>query len=1165
MPPPIEGFSVPLDDISLDDKYARRDGKVYMTGNQALVRAALMQRWRDEASGLNTAGFISGYRGSPLHNVDKELWRADQALDRSHIHFLPGVNEDLAATAIWGSQQANSFGDADYDGVYAMWYGKGPGFDRSVDAIRHAHMAGSSRHGGVLAVVGDDHPMKESASPAAHELLFADLMMPVLFPANVQEVIDYALYGWALSRFAGTWVGLKMIPDTIAATTSVLGETDRVRIATPTECSFPRDGVNLRVPDHYRHQEARTRHFKIPAAIAFAKANGINRVTHASPNPRYGIVATGKAWTDLCQAFREMALDEDQLRALGITVLKLGMPYPVDESAIREFAAGLEEILIVEEKHRLTETNVKDVLYALPDDRRPRVIGRFDESGQMILPDWPEFTPDDVVRALAGRIAHFHSSEPIRARLDFLRMRKERAAQRELLDIERLPFFCSGCPHNTSTQVPEGSRAHGGIGCHMLATFMDRGNITHTHMGGEGANWLGQAPFVKTKHVFQNIGDGTYFHSGQLAVRAAVAADANMTFKILFNDAIAMTGGQPVEGTLSPQIISRQVYDEGVRRIAVVSDEPEKYKSGDFASEVTIDHRRSLDRVQRELRKYPGTSVLIYDQTCAAEKRRKRKSGRMIDPPRRLFVNDLVCEGCGDCNAKSNCLSVLPLETEFGRKRYIDQSQCNKDYSCVEGFCPSFVSVVGSLPRKTGAVTPPNMSSALPEPDRPEIAKSGTYNIMVTGVGGTGVVTITALLTMAAHIEGMAFSSIDQTGISQKGGSVVSHLRLAGRQHDINSVRLNEGAADLVIGCDNVTTAGDGTLSVISSERTKVLLNTYEQITGDFVENPDQAFPAATVWSRIESVAGRDAITAVDATRLATRLLGDSIAANMFLLGYAYQSGMIPVTASAIEKAIELNGVAVELNKNAFQWGRRTAYAPGAVEAVVSFDSGDRDDPKTLEDLIVHREKDLTAYQNSAYAERYRNLVERARNAEANKAGGLSGLADAVARNAYQLMAYKDEYEVARLYTDGRFQAELIKSFEDSGVLEIHLAPPWLARPDPETGVPAKRAYGSWILPVLRQLAKLKGLRNTPFDPFGYSDERKAERQLIVDYENTIEWLSQGLSTENHGLAVEIASVPKMIRGYGHVKARNLKEAEAKQRELRAIWERQSSRSRNVA
>ena len=1146
---------MPLATISLNDKYARDAGRVYITGNQALVRAAMMQRWRDENSGLNTAGFISGYRGSPLHNVDKELWRANRALDGTHIHFLPAVNEDLAATAIWGSQQTTAFGDANYDGVYALWYGKGPGFDRSVDAIRHGHMAGSSRHGGVLTVVGDDHPMKESASPAAHELLFADLMMPVLFPANVQEVIDYALYGWALSRFAGTWVGLKMIPDTIAATSSVLGDVDRIQITTPSDMIFPEDGVSLRVPDHYRNQEARTRHFKIPAAIAFARANKINRVTHSSPNPRYGIMATGKAWTDVCQALDEMGLNEERLSDLGITVLKVAMPYPADEAAIRDFARDLEEILVVEEKHRLTEMNVKDALYDLPDTRRPRVVGRFNETGQMILPDWPEYTPDDIVRVLSERIAHFYTSEPIQSRLDFLQTRSERAAQRELLNIERQPFFCSGCPHNTSTQVPDGSRAHGGIGCHLLATFMDRNNTTHTHMGGEGANWLGQAPFVKTKHVFQNIGDGTYFHSGQLAVRAAVAAGANITFKILFNDAIAMTGGQPVEGNLSPQIISRQAHDEGVRRIAVVTDEPDKYTTQDFAPGVTIDHRGALDRVQRDLRKHPGTSVLIYDQTCAAEKRRRRKSGRMIDPARRVFINDLVCEGCGDCNAKSNCLSVLPLETEFGRKRQIDQSQCNKDFSCAEGFCPSFVSVVGGIPRKIAASAPRQMLGPLPEPVRVEIGNGNTYNIMVTGVGGTGVVTITALLTMAAHIEDMAFSSVDQTGISQKGGSVVSHIRLASRHGDINALRLNEGRADLVIGCDNVTTAGDAVLSVISPSRTKVLLNTYEQITGDFVQDPNLVFPKSTVSGRIEAAANSGNVISVDATRLATRLLGDSIASNMFMLGYAYQNGMIPLSATAIDKAVELNGVAVDLNKNAFAWGRQAAFAPRSVEEIAHPIVADRDIPAKLDEIVAHRIGELTAYQDAAYAERYRKLVERVRRAEANKTDGKNDLANTVARYAYKLMAYKDEYEVARLYTDGRFQAKLEKAFEGNGKLQFHFAPPLLARRDPETGMPLKQNYGAWTLPILRQLARLRWLRGSCLDIFGYSEERRAERRLIEDYEQTIDNLISGLGSGNHQLAVEIASIPEMIRGYGDIKARNLVAAEAKLTELKALWE----------
>ncbi|MCH9671591.1 MAG: indolepyruvate ferredoxin oxidoreductase family protein, partial [Gammaproteobacteria bacterium] len=775
-----------LQSVALDDKYASTEGHVHITGTQALVRLAMLQSMRDRAEGLNTACYISGYRGSPMHNIDKELWRTERLLSASQINFWPAVNEDLAATAIWGTQQANAFGDGTVDGVFSMWYGKGPGLDRSMDAIRHGHMAGSSQHGGVLVVVGDDHALTSTDAPAAHEYAFAELMMPLLYPAGVQDIVDYGLYGWALSRFCGSWVGFKAIPDTVDASITLRADPSLPQIAIPTDFPMPTGGLNLRIPDVWADQEARHRLHKLDAAVAFARANELNQVVLTSPKPRYGIIASGKAYNDVRQSLRDMGISDRIAADIGITVLKVAMPYPFDRQTVEAFASGLEEVFVVEEKHRMMETAVRDALYSLPDSLRPRVIGQQDDTGAVLLPQWPEITPEDVTKALGKRIAHFHDTPTVRDRLSFIDAKRQQRASRDALSITRQPYFCSGCPHNSSTRVPQGSRALGGVGCHFMSTYMERENVTHTHMGGEGLTWVGQSKFVDTEHVFQNLGDGTYYHSGLLAIRGCIAGDVNITFKILFNDAVAMTGGQPVDGPLSPALISNQVFAEGVRKIFVVSDEPEKYIGVEqFAPGTVVEHRRALDQVQRECRNYKGVSVLIYDQTCAAEKRRRRKKGILEDPSRRVFINDRVCEGCSDCSAKSNCLSVLPIDTAFGRKRMIDQSACNKDYSCAEGFCPSFVSVIGGRPKKAGAgIQPPAHLVALPEPNRPNFDDGNVYSILVTGVGGTGVVTIGALITMAAHLEGQHFSAVDQFGMAQKGGAVTSHIRLAAQPQD---------------------------------------------------------------------------------------------------------------------------------------------------------------------------------------------------------------------------------------------------------------------------------------------------------------------------------------------------------------------------------------------
>ena len=1141
--------------VSLDDKYALERGRIFLTGTQALVRLPMVQRQRDVAAGLNTACFISGYRGSPLGGFDQQLWAANPFLARNHIHFQPGVNEDLAATAVWGSQQGEIFGKSRYDGVFAIWYGKGPGVDRSGDVFKHGNSAGSARHGGVLCLAGDDHMAKSSTLAHQSEYAFIDASIPFLNPAGVQEFLDLGLYGWALSRYSGCWVALKTTSDTVEATASIHVAPERIEIVQPDDFEMPPGGLNIRWPDTPLAQEERLHRHKLYAALAFARANKLDRTVIDSPNRRFGIVTTGKSYLDVRQALDDLGIDEAMAAQIGLSLYKVGLVWPLERDGIRHFAEGLDEILVVEEKRAVIENQLKEQLYNWRADVRPRVIGKYDDKGNWILPSINELTPARIAQVIARRIARFYTSERIEKRLKFL-VEKEAALKREPAPIARIPYFCSGCPHNTSTKVPEGSKALAGIGCHYMVQWMDRQTETFTQMGGEGVTWVGQAPFSDVKHMFVNLGDGTYFHSGILAIRACVAANVNITFKILYNDAVAMTGGQAMDGPLDPAMITRQVYAEGVKRIIVVSDEPEKYPVGtEWAPGVRVEHRDRLDAVQRELREVEGVTVLLYDQTCAAEKRRRRKRGTYPDPPKRVFINELVCEGCGDCSVQSNCLSVVPVESEYGRKRAIDQSSCNKDYSCLKGFCPSFVTVHGGRPRRHGAVT--QEGGTLPELPEPQIpALAAPYGILVTGVGGTGVVTIGALLGMAAHIEGKGCSVLDMTGLAQKGGAVVSHVRIAPQPEDLHSVRLSAGGAQLVLGCDLVVAAGFESLSKVETGRTRLIVNCQETVTGDFTRNPDYKFPGRQLRHLIEDAAGPEAVDFLDATRLATALIGDSIATNLFVLGYAWQKGLVPVSEAALMQAIELNGVAVENNKRAFRWGRAAAHDLAAVETMAAprHELRAHHLSQSLEELVERRVRFLTAYQNARYAERYSRLVERARQAEADKAQGLSGFANAVARYYFKLLAYKDEYEVARLYCDPAFHRALAEQFEDVTKVEVHLAPPLTALVDPDSGLPTKRAYGPWIFSLFQLLAGLKGLRGTPFDPFGYTADRKRERQLIVDYEALIEELLAGLGHDNHALAVELAAIPEQIRGYGHIKTAHLKDAKAREAQLLEAW-----------
>ncbi len=1143
--------------VTLDDKYALESGRVFITGTQALVRLPMMQRQRDVAAGLNTACLISGYRGSPLGGLDQALWRAKPFLKRNHIHFQAGVNEDIAATMMWGSQQVNLFPGAKYDGVYAMWYGKGPGVDRCGDVFKHGNAAGAAKHGGVLLLAGDDHAAKSSTLAHQSEHEFISAMIPVLNPAGVQEFLDLGIFGWAMSRYSGCWVAFKCVAETVESSASVYVDPHRVQIAEPDDFEMPAGGLNIRWPDHWSEQEYRLQRYKVYAALAFARANKLDRIVIDSPKPRFGIVAAGKSYLDVRQALDDLGIDDKHAAEIGIRLYKVAMTWPLEREGARHFAEGLEEILVVEEKRAIIENQFKEQLYNWREDVRPRVLGKFDEKGEWILPSADELTPAQIARVIAGRLARFYTSPRIEERLAFLEA-KERALAAQTSKFSRLPYFCSGCPHNTSTNVPEGSRALAGIGCHFMALWMDRQTATFTHMGGEGGTWIGQAPFTETPHVFQNIGDGTYFHSGSLAIRAAVAAGVNITYKILYNDAVAMTGGQPVDGQLTVPQVTRQLAAEGVNRIVVVTDEPDKYAlPAGFASGTTIEHRDHLDRVQRELREVKGVSALVYDQTCAAEKRRRRKRGTFPDPQKRVFINELVCEGCGDCGVQSNCLSVIPVESEFGRKRAIDQSSCNKDFSCLKGFCPSFVTVHGGSVRKLkSAERGEELFAKLPTPRLPALDRP--YNILVTGVGGTGVVTIGALLGMAAHIEGNGVSVLDMTGLAQKGGAVLSHLRFAPNPEDLHAVRIAAGECDLLLGCDLVVAAGSEANSRARAGMTRAIINSHETVTGDFTHKPDLHFPGAELRRVIAESVGANAAEFVDGTALATALMGDSIATNLFMLGYAWQRGLVPVSGDAILQAIELNAVAIDANKQAFNWGRLAAHDLAAVERAAKPTMVTPLVPlaRTLDEIIARRVEFLTGYQNAAYARRYEDLVRRVEATEKARTKGAIGLAEAVARYYFKLLAYKDEYEVARLYTDRAFLQALNRQFEGDFTIEFNLAPPMVASRDPDTGHLIKRAYGPWMMKAFAALAKLRALRGTRFDVFGYSAERKREVRLIADYEALVEELLGRLSPDNHALAVELASIPEHIRGYGHVKDAHLAEAKAREAELLAALRR---------
>jgi indolepyruvate ferredoxin oxidoreductase len=1119
--------------IGLDDKFNVVERSVLITGTQALVRLCLLRAELDKRAGLNTAGYVSGYRGSPLGGVDGQFLGAEKHLTKANVIFESGLNEDIAATAIWGTQQAEMRGDGKFDGVFGMWYAKGPGVDRTGDVFRHANLAGTSKYGGVLAVLGDDHTCESSTTCHQSEFAMVDAMMPVLSPSTVQDLIEYGLHGWQLSRFSGQWVGLKCVKDVVEATATITSDIDAFNPIIPNIDTMPVDGLNIRPFDIPVAQEKRLHKHKVGAAIAYSRANNLNKSTYTGgKTPRIGIISTGKSYMDVLQSLHILGIDEQLANTLGIAVYKVGMVYPLDPQGIREFAKTLDQVIVVEEKRGILETQVREILYGV--ENQPNVIGKRDENEAVLFQSEFALNPKQIAQAIGERVFAKTKDETVGNAVKTLTASLDE--ERLELKVARKPYFCAGCPHNTSTVIPDGARGYAGIGCHWMVQSMDRNTEGYTHMGGEGANWIGESKFSNRRHVFQNLGDGTYNHSGILALRAAVASNVNITYKILYNDAVAMTGGQAHDGDLSPQSIAAEVVAAGAKKITFMSDRPELYSKSDFPSGTTISHRDDLIPVQEELAKWDGVTVLLYEQTCATEKRRRRKRGLLDEPKEHLYINPDVCEGCGDCGVQSNCVAITPLETPNGRKRKIDQSACNKDFSCVKGFCPSFVTVKGGELRK-----PAPIETSLPqliEPKSTVDLNNGPYAIAITGVGGTGVVTIAAILGMAAHLEGKGSGSVDMAGLAQKGGAVTSHIAIAQNPHDIKTIRIPPGGADLVLGCDIVVSAGDPLLDTVKKGRTKMVINLAEMTTGDFIKDTEFTLPIDLMRKRLTMAVNPNAAFFADATRIATKLMGNSIAANMFMLGLAYQLGLLPLGHQSIHRALELNNVQITFNKRAFEWGRIWVQDPKFILSALG-ELFAQDHVETLSEKIARHTASLTDYQNAAYAQRYTDLVSIAFRADTH---GDKSLASTVADCCFKLMAYKDEYEVARLYSLPSFRAGLDAQFEGEAKLTIHLAPPLLSKRNPTTGVPVKRTFGPWVFTAMRLLAKGKVLRGSIFDIFGKSAERKMERKLVQDYFELATDLCENLTDERYDASVKTLNLARNLRGFGHVKEENFQQ-----------------------
>jgi indolepyruvate ferredoxin oxidoreductase len=1143
----------PLDNYELDDRYRRESGRVFLTGTQALVRIPLMQRTMDRAAGLNTAGFVSGYRGSPLGSYDMEMWRAAGHLEESNVRFLPAVNEELAATAILGTQQVEGDPTSDVDGVFGIWYGKGPGVDRAGDGLKHGNAYGSSPNGGVLVVAGDDHGCVSSSMSHQSDVAFLTWLMPNLNPANVAEYLYFGLYGIALSRYSGMWVGFKAISETVESAMSL--ELPPYPEFVVPDFEPPPDGLHIRWPDYPGPQIEERLEYKKAATLAFAEANPIDHTIFGTEDARYGIVTTGKGHLDLMEALRLLGIDRKEAARIGLDVYKVGMVWPLAHDSALDFVRGKHEVLVIEEKRGLIESQFKEYFYDYPGRKPKRMVGKEDESGNKLVPWVGELSPIQLANIVAQRLDKEFIGLNLTARAKELE--RGDAPSIEIAGATRTPYFCSGCPHNTSTKVPEGSQALSGIGCHFMASWMNRDTDGLIQMGGEGVNWVTRSMFNGGRHIFQNLGDGTFYHSGSLAIRQAIAANTNITFKILYNDAVAMTGGQPVDGPITVERIAHSVRAEGVERIALVSDEPGHFRHQDLPPGTTVSHRREMDALQRELRDISGVTVLIYAQTCATEKRRRRKRGLMENPRKHVVINDLVCEGCGDCSVESNCLSVVPKETPFGRKRQIDQNNCNKDFSCANGFCPSFVTIENadrvSDAEKTPAGFPTDKLERLDEPVLPSI--DNNYDMLVTGVGGTGVITVGALITMAAHLEGRGTSVLDFMGFAQKFGPVLSYIRFATSPAELNQVRIDDQQADALIGCDLVVSSSPKASRTYRRGHTRAVVNTTEMATADFVRFRDASLMAPKRVDAIASITGHDNLSTVAANDLAEQLLGDTIYANVLLLGYAWQSGLVPVSAAALQRAIELNGVAVDRNLDAFHWGRIAAADPAFVEATLDGPAHNVSGLETLDSIIERRRDFLCDYQDSALADRYAALVARVRDAE-GRIHDDRNLTEAVARAYFKTLAYKDEYEVARLHTQTGFLRQLRREFGDRATLRFHLAPPLLSRGTDARGRPRKREFGAWIVPVFRLLAPLRRLRGTWLDPFGMTADRKLERRLIDTFEADIAALLPLLDAGNIGVVEAIVREYLEIRGYGPVKEAAADEAreriEARRRQLAA-------------
>ncbi|WP_170427811.1 indolepyruvate ferredoxin oxidoreductase family protein [Ruegeria arenilitoris] len=1121
--------------ISLNDRFDLEKNPVLLNGTQALVRLMLIQKARDTQAGLNTAGLVTGYRGSPLGAVDQQMMRAHKQLAESDVTFQYGLNEDLAATALWGSQQAGLRGDGRFDGVFGLWYGKGPGVDRSGDVMRHANMAGTAKHGGVLMAMGDDHTGESSTVLHQSEWSLVDMYMPIVSPAGVQEILDYGVYGFALSRFSGLWVGLKTMKDTVEVTSVVDGSVDRMKLAVP-DFDMPDGGLNIRLGDTPHLQEGRIIDFKRFAAETFSRANKMDRRVWGKPGARIGFAAAGKNWLDLTHAMSLLNIDEAEAERLGITTYKIGQTFPLDMAGFQDWAEGLDLIVIIEEKRKLIEVQVKEAIF---DDRRGRRVYGWYKGGagtlhrEELFPTRGALDPIMIAEKLGDiLIEEGRDTDGVRAGLASLSEARRADNAEEI--ATRLPYFCSGCPHNSSTRLPDGSRAYAGIGCHYMVQWMDRETTGFTQMGGEGANWIGEAPFSTTNHVFQNLGDGTYNHSGVQAIRAALAAEANITFKILYNDAVAMTGGQENEGSLTAERIVAEVKAMGVQHVAVVYDEKEDLNFKALPAGVETFERAELMQVQERFREIEGVSVIVYVQTCAAEKRRRRKKGAFPDPDKRVFINTDICEGCGDCGVQSNCVSIVPKETELGRKRAIDQSSCNKDYSCLKGFCPSFVTLEGAQIRKE-ATTEIDLPD-LPNPVLPEI--KGTHNVVITGVGGTGVVTLGAILAQAAQIDGKGAGMMEMAGLAQKGGAVHINCRLANRPEDISAIRVATGEAHALIGGDLVVSAGAKTLGLTRPGQTGAVVNSHETVTGDFTRDTDFRIPGDRLKLSLQARLKED-VSLFDATELARAVMGDSIYSNMMIFGAAWQRGLLPVSHEAIVSAIELNGTAVERNKRAFDIGRWAVLHPQEVVGILEPNMDEL--PKTLDQIIDFRVQHLTAYQSGRLAKRYLKQVNSFED---------EGVRRAVAKGYHKLLSYKDEYEVARLMLDSREKAAT--EFDGDFKMTFHLAPPILGGTGPD-GRPKKRAYGEWLLRPIKVLARLKVLRGTPLDIFGYSAERRMERSLIKQYERDIKEVTPLVTPQTRDAVIALAELPLDIRGFGPVLRANEAKAAKRREELLTV------------